>query len=1244
MGSINFRLFRSFEWLSILYLRFAGMVRKISPLASWAGFLLILMAYEPSPALGQSSKVGPVKILKQVVDFKAYPIKNGKRVQRGEPGDTVQFVYKIHTDTNVPFDFRNAKVKLKILKFSETPPFDRPSLIHSTFSHITAYRLKANQGGRDPMNFNPTPDNNTQTVTYFLNTVKIDSVQQPADTLGFEFFYKTPSLPDSITCLRLSGGIAAEFIATNPLTNREQFFGDNVANFQVDTESDIRWDFQISKLAFQLKDTVDLTIEYSNYGNIRDQGTFIVRPILNATFRSCRILSVTAPPGVTVQVSNPVSCIIEIKDPQIPADSTILRTVTVRLAFDICSLFANLPRSRFEVSLFTFCDASTQRSGGETKFENVTAPLLNLLAVELSATPNPVKPGETIDYTITVNKLRSETIDSVLVTLKFFPTRSIATILTSNPPLESNSGDSVLTWRFRNFDTPTIVITLKAILRPDFYFAIAGVRNQICTGALFSSIAEAQAFGDCPDGLTADNIRSVPIRVEPLADLLRLSVDVADENGPGRILPGDVLRFVVRYANVDTFVSSGFFEVLNTLPSRQYVSAPFDISPQQAIYDPSKGTIRVSIPDLKALQSDSLVFRVRARDDTTFCSAHAIFDSARIDTLANLDCVIGNNAAQRSLTIDNPQTALTLKADILRADADHNEIVDLLIIYGSGASLIPIKNITVVDSLDAGLKLISSAPPVDSTSNGKLFWKNLPALQPGQTDTIRLRVQLVAMEPCKADTLLTAANIFSNPAVCAVPPATTDSIILRGTDDQIALSHTTLPSPATPLNVSNQDEIEYRLTIRNNSQIAAQNLTVTDTPPASGKFNVTFISPGGDANTIPGKIVWMIPQLAVGDSATVSFKGRVIDALYCAPDSLVNQFVFKGELECSRDSARIVHHLLMRPEIRQLRLLSFTYRDDNGNRLVAPNERVTLCLSFTGDTSFSNITFRHPLRNTNNLIGVVAQDTVLAAPDPGNRTSLAAGQTVEFCFSFQAPANITRDSLFVEGLVASNLNCGQKIGKFALPTRGAAILAHNLELRDDGGNGLVSEGEWITATVPLAHQPNSGFDADNVRLHLRIRIEQPGSAQIELPRYSLAAIDTLIPFLPKGSSVSWSARFRYPDLTPINQRICVTAYYTRSDFNAMRSEDIEKCINIVHDCFAKPRTFIPAVHMQTGGLKFKPDDDLKVFIVDVDGNKIWDGTTRQAWDGKTRDGRPAPPGTYIYVIEDQCKGTIVLLR
>jgi flagellar hook assembly protein FlgD len=83
-------------------------------------------------------------------------------------------------------------------------------------------------------------------------------------------------------------------------------------------------------------------------------------------------------------------------------------------------------------------------------------------------------------------------------------------------------------------------------------------------------------------------------------------------------------------------------------------------------------------------------------------------------------------------------------------------------------------------------------------------------------------------------------------------------------------------------------------------------------------------------------------------------------------------------------------------------------------------------------------------------------------------------------------------------------------------------------------------------------------------------------------------------------------------------------------------------MEIKHDCFAKPRTFIPAVH--PNGLKFQPDDDLKVFIVDADGNKIWEGTTRQAWNGKTNDGRPVPPGTYIYVIEDQCKGTIVLLR
>jgi uncharacterized repeat protein (TIGR01451 family) len=1102
MGSINFGVSNFIQRPSVRNSLFAFIGQSLLRLVFLPCIALVLLSVEASFVFGQSGNKGVQKILQQSVSLSIRPSKIA-------PGETLFFTYKVYPDTLPPHAVNAAQVKLTILPLSRSNP--TPSLVDTTFAHLDSYILKANQGGRVPVNFTIDRNPIEQSTTYSIGDVKIDSLKQPADTLAFEFSYQVTTT-GIMTCKGLVAGIEAAFSASDVFGGREDL-GSIFGTSEIKAESNIIWEFTCDPLrpVYEQIDSVAFKIVYRNEGKVDDRGIFAVKLPFPIRATQSNTVFLQLPAGVSARFSASGDSII-FNVASFPADA-VDREILVLIRFTIKTALSR--QLDFTTTLISSCDASTQPPKGERKTKSIGIDLVNLLAIEKSALPAAVAPGEPIDYTITITRIDSigGVLDSVMVTDFLNP--GIVAVLNSSPPFLNNDNNQRIAWLLRDFPNSTGAtqqITFTTVLGPDFYTVIPAVRDSICTGVDF------------------------------------------------------------------------FNSVL-----------------------------------VEAIQNDTTEIQ---------------------------EGVVGDNQRLIRTRVKASQTSLSLNVNIPRSDADPNEVVDLLIIYNSGSSsLIPIKNITIRDTLDAVMQLVSCDPCPDSTAGQMLFWRNLPDLAPGETDTIKLRVKLVALVPCQTDTLFSRAGIASSPAACSLAPPSIDSIILRGTDDRIDLKLVTLPDPVTPVNAYNEEEIQYNLTITNNSQFRAESLTVVDILPARDKFRAGEIFNNGTINPDGTQIVWNIAALDSGQSASVSFRGNLIKKLYCALDSLVNTVIFQATKPagCPADTIRTVHHIIPTPEDQQakLRLTGFTYKDANGNRLVEPNEQVTLCLNFTGDQNFKNIAFRNEVSNTNTLIGMVADETILVAPNPDIPNSLNAGQTLPFCFTFQAPANIGADSLFVEGLVTSNLNCGQEIGKIALPTRGAAILTHSLELEDADHNTLASEGEWITAKVTLQHQPNSRFDADSVTLHLEIQIE-PGSAPIELPRYSLAAIDTLIPFLLRGTIVSWAVGFRYPDLTPGNHRIVVTAYYTRTGFNAMRSENIEKTINIEHECFAKPRTFIPAVH--PNGLKFKPDDDLKVFIIDVDGNKVWEGRTSQPWDGRTSDGRAVPPGTYIFVIEDQCKGTIVLLR
>ncbi len=1242
------------------------------------GFTLVLFAvYSPS-ALGQSGKKPGNQILKQVVDFTARPNPREGNNIRYSPGETVRFIYKIYPDTEAPVRYDSAEVRLFVTKFSDLL-LPIPSLIDTSFRHIASYILPWDRTRGDTIATRLPVIEGPDFFAYKLGTLKMDTLHvQPrdslvfrADTLALEFSYAAAPLPDTLSCGRLGANLASGFFAYDTLRQRLASKGQNAANFEIDTESQIDWRFWLAHAddgapflptdTLNVQDSLRIIIEYANIGNVSDLARFNITSPGRGDPReyrdwSCRAIQLPDSSGSNEPVKSTTRRSIRVTDLFVPPDTT-KRFIEFVIKFDICALLDSLPR--FTVSLFAPCDSSAQ--GTERKSKRVNIRLRNLLAVQMQVSPQSVSPTQTLNYTINVHSVHNETLDSVYVAAIL--DSGIQEILQPNPTWQTKTADNTrIIWLLPNLAAgATLPITFQAVIQEDYYPVVRSRIGEICTsGYLRTDSATVEVRIACAEGNFEDNIDIVFPRINPLGDQLQLSTSIANLRPQRTALPGDELRFIVVLENRNSFVSTALFTLKDSLSSKRpdYFSRP------RVIYSPkpasriTRNTITVDSLRLTRGQSDSLVFAVQVLDTVQICSNDTLWNFAWLNILGGLDCDLRNNAEQDTITVVNPQTALQLELNITPSEVSPPGTATLTNVYSAGASRIPIRNIVISDTLAPGMRyasMVSGPEPQSRTIiNGRevLVWDNMQ-LPAGGRETLAVRVQLQATLPCADESLLTRAVITASPLPCLPAQSAVVALALKGNDDLVTTSNVTItPQPGAALNAGLQESVTYSFTITNTSRTPAAGLVITNTLPAKEKFilDPTSISPAGSLSNYV--IRWSIAPLDSGQNATFSFRGSLRDSVYCQADSIVNLFSVRSDTlsypNCPAEITRTVHRIAAATSQAEFTLAEINFTDaPNGNVAghVEPNEPVTVRVRFRNDTAqpFTNVVAQQ--------LRVFAGDDlarILSATIP---TTILPGESVALVITLIAPATIGTDSLTITGMLFSNRNCGQTFTR-NIPARGAPQLEHGIVLEDGSGDGFAEEGELVTARVTLQHRTDSRFDAANVELRIAIAVA-PGSSTIQLEPPD----DTLI--IPVGTltltqnNVQAIVRFRYPDLLPNQTIIVATATYTTRGFDGngnlidTTSPQARDDIPIRHDCFAKPRTFIPARHT---GLKFKPNDGQSVYILDLDGNKVWEGTTRDTWNGQTNDGRDLPPGTYVWSIkklkvnDEPCQGTIVLLR
>ncbi len=1198
------------------------------------------------------------EIAKQKISFDAYQTNPAKN--RVEPGDTLRFVYKIYTDAEKTTGFVQPEVKLSIRALAD----NIPSLIFSSFEHLDAYLAIAEQGGRAPKNYPRTIDAAKATVTYALDDFdrypsRNDPTRMVSDTLVFEFKFRVIDSLRNITCLRLYVGADAHLSSFDVDDASRIEHGPIDATRELDTESILNWNSELDPPpppgGYQPDAIINLKITYQNTGNVRDVIRYKIAFPPGIDTSHVDFNNLVLPPNARVDFAQTTRDTLVILDSEVlptEGETTIIIPIKLRITQAQNRFFD------FKVILIARCAESRTE---EEKFE---VALINLISVTKSATPAAVFPGETISYTITVNHERANTVIDTVHVFDFLDDGIVA-ILEATPPFFRNKNNQELFWKLTDFADPlrtTAQITFKAKVRPDYYNAVA--RSNACRGVnFFNRVNVVPIQNDpnaIPEGIIGDNDASTVTAIQPLGDVLRLSrVALRDRNNPAQILPGDTLRFAVYFGNVSRFASSQFFTVCDTLPNRNYISAPFDINKTNAVYLPGPNVIRLDSLNFTPGREDSLVFYVRVRDDIRICAEVPLLNKAALKLIDGLDCDLIDNALTSNLTIANPRTETQLALMNLSRNAERDKPTDFTINYNSGTSLIPVREVTITATLASGMEFVSS--DLTPTVNGQvLTWSGL-SLAPAENKAIRVTVIPRASQPCFADMLRATATISSNPQVCTPAPAQVGALILPGTDDLLDLRVTATPDTATMLDAASAPRLIYTLKIINNSPFDAEELVLTNTLPDAKNFTSVSASPGSVIDSVAGVITWNIARLNKGDSLKFSVEGNVRNRLYCAPDSLVNTAVLVAtKLPLCLPERDVKRHAIAptrvadQPVLQVVGLASLK-PEGRPDGAVEPYEPATVCVMMRASGAMSNMRLQSNVPNFSGWTASFGESVVALVPEASNPTAMAAGQELEFCFRLQGPQTITVANALIRGVIVSDQNCGQTLAPLSFPAKGLPLLELALALTDSTGNNLAIDEEWLTATTTLQHENTSQFNAENVTLHLALRAEAPANIKM-ISAYDANDIKLAVAqFAVNAPALPWVVKFSYPILKPENQRIIATAYYSYFGFNSagalaeVKSAEVTALLAVEHPCHARPRTFIP-VNSHPGmyheGMLFQPDDGQTVMIFDVAGNKVWEGQTNNAWDGTNQDKAPVPPGTYVWVItgEGGCKGTIVVLR
>ncbi len=759
-----------------------------------------------------------------------------------------------------------------------------------------------------------------------------------------------------------------------------------------------------------------------------------------------------------------------------------------------------------------------------------------------------------------------------------------------------------------------------------------------------------QLVTDCDIQPDNNFFRRTCVTVAPL-DLLAVEKP-ASRN---RLRVGDTLRYTLDFSNLTSRLPAFNVTLTDTLPEGvDFISATLP-------YTLSNRVLTWQRPQLPAGAREAVDILVRLRPDFFLTVARGqACNGANLTNVANLAATAANGSPSSESQLQNNRALHTafveplgdlLEVQLAVSAAPPATLGNLMpgdtllyqLTYSNRNQNLAANNVTLLDTLPLPAYLQLLSPPagfVFEVANNLLRRENF-ILAAGESQSTSYRMIL------RNDIALCSPAVLGTRAVLFEP---------NGGDCQLqnnrAHNDLTFPAPGNLLTLSVQTanavlpgaEFDVILQAQNLNDLAVAAVIINNTFPPS--VEIVAINDGG-AISRANQISWNLGALAGRQNRSISFRGRVRNALYCAPATMTNiAWLQSTPRDCNTadDTLRTAITILPTPVEEQLRLVvtNVRTRDRNGDGCAEPGERIVAQMTLANrnprNLTAQNLAF---LNACAFIAGDCSPMTLIDLSPPvilPNDSAIAAFEFILRKNDFSAPTITLSFNLNAAGF------CPQFVEKLALtdlrycPLPAVVLRLVDLNDANGDGDGLASENEPLNLIV-IAE--NIGpLPADSVDLFVAL---SPAGFTI------LQSNKPLPPGMPmrRRSRLAPNERdslflqLRYDSFSASEAAVAASAYLQVSALAGPQPPLTDQLL-IRKDCYARPNPFIPTRHH--GGVLFAPNDGQSVEIFDLQGNLLRSFAAPGPWDGRDDRGRLCEPGLYIWKIAKGCQGSIVVVR
>jgi uncharacterized repeat protein (TIGR01451 family) len=324
---------------------------------------------------------------------------------------------------------------------------------------------------------------------------------------------------------------------------------------------------------------------------------------------------------------------------------------------------------------------------------------LPVLGISKKADPDPVKPGEIINYTITYENVGSE--DAHKVVIKETYNKSLY-FVSANPPPDVGSSDRWTIGSLGKGESGTIKITLRT-------------DSSLQSGSQISNIAEISCKENVSDRAMINTTVSGVL------------LNITKRASSNLVSPAEIFTYTINYRNdgPDKFTGVNISDYLDEKVEFH------DATPQPT--DSSGRYYRWYIGELNPGDQGTVEIVVRAKSKSFFPkSATSIFNTYRIDSSEST----GINSTLETLVV----SGLWIKKAADKRSYYPDENITYTIKFGNAESRLKAEDVVIVDTLPE-VDLVDAFPGPKHIQGNVLRW-NIGTLYTNQSGTITLVVHI----------------------------------------------------------------------------------------------------------------------------------------------------------------------------------------------------------------------------------------------------------------------------------------------------------------------------------------------------------------------------------------------------------------------------------------------------------------------------------------------------------------------